>query len=170
MLNGPARCIAWMALWGLACFPLGRLIKRLGPDWDRPPFSEWRWEDGGRAYEKVGIRAWKDIVPDISKVFSRIVPKKAISGRPDAAALRDMLRETCVAEVVHALLCVVGLGLLRMWPGPCGIVATAVYIILGNVPFIMIQRYNRPRFRRLLAAAEARERRQADARTDSFEQ
>ena len=106
-----------MALWGLLSFPLGRFIKRRRPDWEKAPYAEWGWEDSGRAYEKVGIRRWKDFVPDVSKMFSAIVPRKAFSGRPDAAKLKDMLLETCVAELVHYILCVAGLPLLRLWPG-----------------------------------------------------
>ena len=170
MRKGLTRCIAWMALWGLICFPLGRLIKRLRPDWEKAPYAEWGWEDSGRAYEKVGIRRWKDFVPDVSKMFSAIVPRKAFSGRPDAAKLKDMLLETCVAELVHYILCVAGLPLLRLWPGFGGAAVYGVYVVLGNLPFIMIQRYNRPRFRKMLSAAEARERRLAHAGTDTVEQ
>lgn len=168
--NGLTRCIAYMALWGLACFPLGRLIKGMKPDWERPPYAPWGWEDSGRFYEKLGIRRWKDFLPDVSRLFSFIVPRKAFSGRPDAAKLRDMLMETCVAERVHVILCVAGLAMPVLWPGPWGWALYGVYVLLGNVPFIMIQRYNRPRFQRMLSAAEARERRLVHAGTDTFEQ
>ena len=161
--KGLTRCIAYMALCGLACFPLGRLIKAMKPDWEKPPYAPWRWEDSGRAYERVGIRRWKDFVPDVSKLFSFIVPPKAFSGRPDAAKLRDMLMETCVAELVHYILCAAGLPMLRLWPGPGGMLVFLIYVVLGNIPFILIQRYNRPRFRRMLSAAEARENRLAHA-------
>lgn len=159
-----------MAAWGLLCFPLGRLFKRLGLDWERPPFREWSWEDGGRVYERVGIRAWKDLAPDVSKLVPFIVPKKAMSGRPTPAVLRDMLRETCVAELTHYMLIVAGLGLMPLWPGIGGVALYLFYAIVGNLAFVMIQRYNRPRFRRMLAAAEAWERRHADAGTDPIEQ
>ena len=163
-------CAVYMAVWGLLCFPMGRLIKGLHPRWDRKPFEDQPWEREGRTYERLGIRRWKDIVPDVSKLFPGIVPKKAVASRPTPAALRDMLEETCVAELVHYILCAAGLGLLPLWPGHGGILLYFIYVALGNAPFIVIQRYNRPRFRRMLAAAEARERRHANARTDTFEQ
>ena len=62
------------------------------------------------------------------------------------------------------------MALLWLWPGVGGIAVYAVYVLLGNVPFIMIQRYNRPRFARLLEAAKARERRRMDAGSDTVEQ
>ena len=42
------------------------------------------------------------------------------------------------------------LGFLWLWPGGWGIALTVVYILLGNVSFIIIQRYNRPRLVKLL--------------------
>lgn len=167
---GFLRCAIYMAVWGLLCFPIGRLFKRLGLQWDRPPFASRPWEKGGAIYERAGIRVWKDIVPDVSKLFPGIVPRKAIAGKFTLDSLRDMLAETCVAELTHLMLCLVGLGMIALWPGAGGIAVYLVYVILGNLPFIMIQRYNRPRFGRLLAAAEMRERRQTNAGTDTVEQ
>ena len=170
MTMGWARCAVYMAAWGLLCFPLGRLFKALPLHWDRFPFACRAWEREGAIYERLGVRAWKDLVPDVSKWFPRIVPRKAITGRFGAETLRDMLKETCVAELTHWLLCLAGLAMLPLWPGPGGIMLYLVYVLLGNVPFIIIQRYNRPRFGRLLAAAERRERRLANAGTDTLQQ
>lgn len=164
------KCLAYMALWGLLCFPLGRLLKRLDLSWDCPPFRTADWERGGAVYERVGIRRWKDLVPDVSRLVPRIVPRKAMGARPTPAALEDMLREGCVAELVHWLLPLPGLALMGLWPGAGGILMYAVYVILGNLPFIMIQRYNRPRFDRMLQASRARERRRMDAGSDTVEQ
>ena len=60
-----------------------------------------------------------------------------------------MILETCEAEVTHLLLCVTGLYCLWLWPGAGGVVVYAIYALFGNVPFILIQRYNRPRLVRL---------------------
>ena len=167
---GLARCLIYMALWGLVTFPLGRLFKRMGLRWDRWPFAARPWERGGRVYEGLGVRAWKDLVPDVSKVFPSIVPRKEITGLFGPDLLRDMLAETCVAELVHDMLIVAGLALPFLWPGPWGIAVLLIYVVLGNLPFIIIQRYNRPRFGRLLEAAERRERRLADAGSDTIQQ
>lgn len=167
---GLARCVVYMAIWGLACFPLGRLFKGMHLRWDRFPFAAYGWERGGAIYERTGIRLWKDIAPDVSKLFPGIVPKKTLTGGADVKTLRDMLEETCVAELTHALLCLTGLALPLLWPGPGGWWLYAAYALLGNISFIMIQRYNRPRFQRLLAAMERRERRFANAGSDTVQQ
>ena len=39
--------------------------------------------------------------------------------------------------------------MLFIWPGVGGIVAALVYIFVGNLPFVIIQRYNRPRLQKL---------------------
>ena len=54
------------------------------------------------------------------------------------------------AECIHLLLPLAGLYCLRLWPGAGGIVVTLLYF-LGNLPFVLIQRYNRPRLQRLCA-------------------
>lgn len=48
-----------------------------------------------------------------------------------------------MAEMIHVLLSLTGLGCLVIWQGIGGVLVTAVYILLGNLPFILIQRYNR---------------------------
>lgn len=55
-----------------------------------------------------------------------------------------MIAETCIAECTHVLLCIAVFRCLWIWPGWGGKAFTAIYILV-NVPFIMIQRYNRPR-------------------------
>ena len=70
-----------------------------------------------------------------------------------------MIQETCVAELIHMLLSVTGLACLAIWPGLGGIAVTIVYILLGNLPFIIIQRYNRPRLERLLTLQQRKQER-----------
>ena len=48
---------------------------------------------------------------------------------------------------------------IRDRPGTGGAVVTAIYILFGNLPFLIIQRYNRPRLQKLLAAQQRRSRR-----------
>lgn len=147
----------YLAALGLLCFPFGRLLAKIPFSAERLPFRPLTPEREGKLYEKLGIRSWQNKAPDISRLFPRIVPRKEIPGRPDAETLRRMINETCVAELTHALLCLAGLGLLRIWPGWGGALLCAVYALLGNLPFILIQRYNRPRLTRLLKAAERHE-------------
>ena len=61
-----------------------------------------------------------------------------------------MIQETCIAELVHGVLCIAGLYCFQIWPGTGGLLIAALNV-LGNLPYIIIQRFNRPRLVRLLA-------------------
>lgn len=85
----------------------------------------------------------------MSKVFKKLMPAKNLCGSVDSKRLMVMILETCEAEVTHFLLCLTGLYCLWIWPGTGGAIVYAVYVLLGNLPFILIQRYNRPRLVKL---------------------
>ena len=89
----------------------------------------------------------------MSRIVPKLIPAKKLEGN-FREQLPRMIEETCVAEFIHFLLILLGFYALRLWPGRGGAVFTAVYILLGNLPFLIIQRYNRPRLQRLLAAQQ----------------
>ena len=143
-------CFLYLLLLGLLCFPFGRLLAKISFRTDRFPFRAFPFEREGKLYEKIGIRSWQSRAPDISKLIPGVVPRKEIPKRPDAQTLRRMINETCVAELTHVLLCFAGIALFWLWPGAGGIILYVFYVLAGNIPFILIQRYNRPRLLRLL--------------------
>ena len=159
-------CVLYMALLGIFCFPFGRLLAKHDFRTDRFPFASLPFEQKGKLYERIGIRQWQNHVPDVSQLFPHIVPRKAMEKNLNVSGLYRMVQETCVAELTHSLLCLAGIALLRIWTGTGGVVLFLVYVLFGNLPFILIQRYNRPRLLRLLQAAERRERKTHE-RTDS---
>lgn len=157
-VQGLILSLFYLAFLGLLCFPLGRLLARLPLEAGRPPFAPRPWERSGRIYEKLSVRAWQKRVPDVSRMFPGAIPKKQAAGSSDPAALQVLLRETCVAELVHWLLCLAGLPLIGFWKGGWGLALYLIYVILGNLPFIIIQRYNRPRLLRICALRGRQER------------
>ena len=157
--------ILYIVILGILCFPFGRLLARHDFRTDRFPFASLPFEQNGKFYERIGIRRWQNLVPDVSKVFPNIVPRKAMGKNLNVPGLYRMAQETCVAELTHVLLCLTGLMLVWIWPGTGGVVLFLVYTLFGNLPFILIQRYNRPRLLRLLQAAERKERKSHE-RTD----
>ena len=66
-----------------------------------------------------------------------------------AADPMSLVQETCVAECVHCWLIVLSVGMLFLWKSVWSWLLWLVYNLLGNVSFILIQRYNRPRLLRL---------------------
>lgn len=144
------RCVCYFAIVGVAAFPLGRLAAGHGFRFDAFPFKSFSFEREGQVYKCLGIAKWQGRVPDMSRILRGSMPEKRIEGRPDRNGLLRMIQETCVAETVHVLLCVAGLGAVWLWPGAGGWIMWLVYCLVGNLPFILIQRYNRPRLVRLL--------------------
>lgn len=146
-----------MSFLGVVSYPVGRLISWNDPDPDGFWFREREWELGGEIYEKLHIKSWQSRIPDVSKVLGRWMPRKTLSMGFSAETVRTMIRETCTAEMVHGLLNIAGLWLLSIWHGIGGVVIYLIYFILGNLPFILVQRYNRPRLKNLLTHLELKE-------------
>lgn len=109
-----------------------------------PPYRCRDWEKGGRVYNKLHIRRWKDRLPDMSRLMPDMVKKKLAAADP-----MSLVQETCVAECVHCWLVALSVGMLFLWKSVWSWVLWLVYNLLGNVSFILIQRYNRPRLLRL---------------------
>lgn len=138
---------------GILAHVIGEALPRRWFDASRFPYRAYAFERNGRFYEALGIRKWKNVLPD----KSRIAPgtyRKAIRGsaqQHSATHMERLLQETCVAECVHWALLVISPILLFTMESPAAYVMTPLYG-LSNLPYIMIQRYNRPR----LAALSAR--------------
>jgi len=141
-------CFAYAAALGVLSFFLGRLLPKRWLHPEKFPFRTYAWED--RLWKALQIRKWQAKVPDMSRLFKKLMPAKALTQKT-AQDLPLMIGETCVAELTHGLLCIAGLFLLKIWPGTGGVFLTVIYIVFGNLPFLLIQRYNRPRLQKLLA-------------------
>ena len=144
-------CLCYAAGLGVVSFVLGRLVPKEWFDYTRFPYRSFAFEKGGKIYEAIGIAKWQSRVPDMSRLFPKLMPAKKIPARPDEQTLLVMIRETCVAELIHWLLFFAGLAIPAIWPGVWGAVVCVFYCIFGNLIFILIQRYNRPRLVRLYA-------------------
>ena len=150
-------CFLYLAGTGILGFLLGRIVPKRWFCADRFPFRVRPWEQ--KLYQALRVKQWQNKVPDMSRIFSKLMPPKRLT--PEMMEeLPRMIEETCVAELIHALLSLTGLGFLWIVPGVWGALWTAAYILLGNVAYIMIQRYNRPRLQKLLAMQEKRKARE----------
>ena len=68
----------------------------------------------------------------------------------DPEYLRRFLSETCRAELSHWIAVVIGLNFFIWNPWYVGLIML-VYGLATNLPFILVQRYNRLRLRAVLA-------------------
>ncbi len=137
---------------GSMAFPFGQLLPRKNFDYRHFPFAPFVWEKNGAIYQRINIQFWKDKLPDMSQHVKSAFTKKIKVFR-DSEYLETLVLETCVAEFVHWVLILVSPLFLIFMDSPWNWLWMALYI-LGNVPFILIQRYNRPRLVTLLAMQE----------------
>ena len=135
---------------------IGRILPESWFDWRRFPYKSRPFEKDGKIYQHLSIQKWYKKLPDASRVFRHIFPDKSLKSL-SKEKLCILLKETCVAEFVHCSLCVIGFCYGKLNEGPGVRLLTWMYILIGNLPFILIQRYNRPRLLRLLNRMQIRE-------------
>lgn len=150
--------IAYVAVIGILAHYIGESLPRGLFSEYKFPYRTYKWEKNGKAYNRLHIKKWKNRLPDMSRVMRDMLPKKvtfdATSDNIDA-----LIKETCVAECVHYWLCVFSVGIYLIWKNYVGVILAFVFIAC-NIPFMMIQRYNRPhliKLRQKLLKREERE-------------
>lgn len=130
---------------GYAAHRLGEA--RLGRDgWLLRPRG---FEAGGRWYRRrLRIDRWKDRLPDAGDLFRGGLSKRQLPAY-DPAGLQLFARETRRAELAHwwALACG---PVFVLWNPPLAAALLVGYGVAVNLPFILIQRYNRFRIAALV--------------------
>ena len=140
--------VAWGAFHALTGYAAHRLPDhRLARDgW---LLRQRGFEDGGRWYRRrLRIHRWKDRLPDAGGLFAGGTSKRRLPAY-DVAGLEAFARETRRAELTHwwALSCG---PLFILWNPPLAATLLVTYGVLVNLPFIVIQRYNRFRIESVL--------------------
>lgn len=108
------------------------------------------WERHGAVYERLGVRRWKDRLPEAGAALRGGVAKRTLPGR-GTEELRRFAAETRRAELVHWAL-PVATPLFALWNPPAVLAGQAVYAVAANAPCLVVQRYNRGRVQRILDA------------------
>jgi len=141
--------LAWLMIqFGLAWALTQLAAERFDPQncFARPQ----RWEHDGDFYENFfAIKLWKDRLPDAAGWFRGGFPKanlRAVS--PEF--LTRFQRETWRGELVHWL-ALLAVPLFCLWNPWWAVLVNATYAVVANLPCILVQRYNRARFQRLLS-------------------
>ena len=151
-------CIVYIAAIGLLSHLIGEALPRKWFDPEKKPYAPWKIESGGRLYKALKVHKWKDKLPDMSRVSPMMVKKSISLSNASAEAISKIATETCVAEMIHDALILCAPGLYLIWPDPIGAIIAVIYA-LSNIPFIIIQRYNRPTLVKLSKRLKEREER-----------
>lgn len=140
-----------IAAWGVIHVGTGYYVHRLPQHrLERDPLllKQRSWERGGKVYDRLNIRQWKERVPEAGAFFAGGVSKRAIPDR-STQALEAFAVETRRAEIGHWLAAIAG-PLFILWNTLPVTAVMVLYGIVVNLPFIIIQRYNRFRINRIL--------------------
>ena len=138
--------------WGLFHAATGYAAYRL--DDDRLAHDGWllrerRFEAGGHWYRRrLWIHRWKDRLPDAGDLFAVGMSKRRLRSY-DADGLRLFVHETRRAELAHWWAMACG-PVFVLWNPPVAAVLLIAYGVVVNLPFVLIQRYNRARARPLV--------------------
>lgn len=118
-------------------------------------FRERSWERKGQFYQDYfWVKKWKNQLPELSDFLTFLFSKKKIAQfGPDYLYL--FVLETCRAELTHW--CII-LSMLAYAIGNGTSSAVLVFFISValNLPYVIIQRYNRPRVLDILANRKIR--------------
>jgi glycosyl-4,4'-diaponeurosporenoate acyltransferase len=149
-----------VAVWGAAHALSGYAVHRLPVarlQRDGRLLRLRRFEAGGRRYERaLRIQRWKDRLPEAGDLFRGGVSKRRLPPGEGGGVERFVV-ETRRAELGHWL-CLACLPLFPMWNPPLGVALMVAYGLAANLPCILVQRYNRGRCLRVLAARAERSR------------
>lgn len=112
-------------------------------------FRGWGWEKNGQIYQDyIGVKKWKNRLPELSDFLSFLFTKRQMKQSGSEYLYRFVL-ETCRAELVHWSIIICSFIYAQRHYANVSIVIIVIAVAL-NLPYIIIQRYNRPRILRLL--------------------
>ncbi|MDK2980500.1 MAG: glycosyl-4,4-diaponeurosporenoate acyltransferase [Chloroflexota bacterium] len=142
--------------WTVLQLGIGYLSLKFPRGWldpNLPFFRSYDWEDEGKLYQRLfNVRAWKHLIPDGSKTYKRAYSIKRLASS-ELAHLKRWLRESVRSELCHWFM-ILPAPFFFLWNSIKGGWWMVVYAIANNLVPIILQRFNRPRMRKLIAQVE----------------
>ncbi len=112
-------------------------------------YRSFGWEKG--FYKAIGIRKWKDKIPETGGLLVGFSKSKATDLRNNEYVFKFM-EETCYAEIMHIWSIPAGFAVMLLCPSPLhmtvGLPVAVVNAILQILP-VMVQRFVRPQLMRV---------------------
>ncbi len=143
------QCVTYLIVLGVTAFILGRVVPKRWFRHDQFPFHVANPQKESDLYNALGVKTWKDKLPDMSVILPGVLPSKRLPATITPEHIMMMVEETCIAEWVHLLLLLLGSVCFIIWKNVVCRIISIVYGV-GNLLYIIIQRYNRPKLLRLL--------------------
>ncbi len=155
--------IIYITVIGQGCFFGGMALPREKFNENQFPYRTYKWEKGGSFYDIFCVKSWKTKVPDMSMLTDKLFSKK-LHKNMTYRDIDRLVKESCIAEMSHYVLILLSLGIYHIWKGKMGVLLTILYNLFGNLPYIIIQRYNRPHLVSVRDRMKLREERRANGR------
>lgn len=112
-------------------------------------YKSFRWEHDGKVYEKIfHVRKWKHLVPQGSRVYKGSFSLQHLNTN-EPAYLMICIQETIRAEFCHWIMILPSVFFV-LWNSVVAEFWIVVYAVTVSLFPIVMQRYNRPRFRSML--------------------
>lgn len=116
-------------------------------------FKEREWEKGGQFYQdKLKVKNWKKHMPELGDFVKSVFPKKYIR-EYSKEYLLVYLTESCKAELTHWAIILSTL-IMGLWNDFNMTLLMLIIAFSLNIPFVIIQRFNRPRILRIMKPYE----------------
>lgn len=140
--------LAWLFIHlGIGYWTSQLSIDRFDPD--APVYKTFAWEKSGEIYDKLfKVRSWKKYIPCGSKLYPDTFSLQNLVSA-DFEYLTLWLKESCRAEFCHWMMMVPGF-FFFLWNSVSGGWFMVFYAVSNNLIPIILQRFNRPRIRRLI--------------------
>ena len=126
-----------------------RLFPAKNFDPSKKMFRSQKWEKN--FYLKLGIKAWKDKIPETGKLLVKF-SKTEVAKKDDPAYLYKFLIEMGYAEIMHWLSIPLGFLVIFIFPLEYALlfgVPVGIINMLLQIPPCLVQRYNRPKVLKL---------------------
>jgi glycosyl-4,4'-diaponeurosporenoate acyltransferase len=144
--------LAWIILQpGIGYWSVRFPEKWLDPS--RNFFHSFPWEKEGSIYQKLfHVCNWKNFIPDGSKVYRGAFSIKHLPSH-DSSYLLRWLKESDRSELCRWFM--IFPSVFFFWNNETGGWLMVLYAFLNNLVPIILQRFNRPRMRQLIAEMQA---------------
>ncbi len=145
-----------MICWVIIQLGIGYLSLKFPEKWLDPGrrfFQSFAWEKGGKIYQQLfRVRSWKHLIPDGSKTYRGAFSIKKLPTSELTYLLR-WLKESIRSELCHWFM-ILPAPFFFLWNSIKGGWLMVFYAFFNNLVPIILQRFNRPRIRKLIAQLE----------------
>lgn len=155
--------IADILIWVVFHLSIGYWCSQLPID--RFDYNQWsyqtfKWEQDGEIYQKLfRVKDWKHFIPSGAALYKGAYQISHVN-EFTVEGVKIWLKESCRSEFCHRIMILPGF-LFFLWNEVTVGWIMVAYAVLNNLIPIMMQRYNRPRIRKLLARLEEIEKKKA---------